>query len=527
MLDPEAAEVPNGGMEARVAKTEGESPGAGTIAGVEAGQTEPVSKQRAPITKASGLELAGHVHLLGAGGAGVSGLGRILLARGVEVSGHDRADSQLLEALDGLELAIELGESKAEDLPAHANMVIHSAAVPQSDPQIQEAHRRGLPVLKYAQALPFLAAPERLMAVAGTHGKTTASWMLWYALEGIAEVCSEPVAGALIGGICRRLKTNALAGSEDAWFCVEACEYDRTFLNLSPKGAIITNVDEDHLDCYGSMDALHRAFACFVEQVPSDGLVVLGREVPESVELGGRAACIWRMGNEIEVDLLGEERGAFRFRLRGPGWATPPIQLQVPGHFNVENAGLALALAIGLSERFSDVDVKLLAAGAARGLERFGGVHRRFENWGSSSGVDVVHDYAHHPTEVRVTLEAAQRAFPRHPIHILFQPHQYTRTARFLHEFAESLRGAAHVVVSDVYGARTFEAGEKIAGAADLVQQLKVLGVDAAEGGDLLNSVGVFTEALPEQATALILGAGDIELIQNDLLRRLALRSPL
>jgi len=468
-----------------------------------------------------------HVHLLGAGGAGVSGIGRILAARGVEITGHDHAQSQLFQELAGEGFALELGASRADALPESTGLVIRSVAVPLGDPQVEEAGRRGIPVLKYAEVLPHLAPPERLLAVSGTHGKTTVSWLLWYALEGLADALGGPVAGALIGGLDRRLETNALAGSADGWFCLEACEYDRTFLNLSPRGAIVTNVEEDHLDCYGTLENIHRAFACFVEEVATDGLVVLGREVPQAVELGGRATEIWRLGEELEIDLLGEERGCFRFRLRGPGWATRSVQLAVPGHFNVENAALALALAIGLTAREAGVEPGTIADAACDGIERFRGVARRFEDWGSEAGVEVVHDYAHHPTAVRVTIEAALRAFRGRPLHVLFQPHQHSRTSHFLQEFAESLRAADRVVVADVYGARKHIDGDRHAGAPELVAALRIRDVEAEEGGSLDRAVDRVVRGLPsvrEPAAVLVLGAGDVELIRENLLFQLAAR---
>lgn len=465
-----------------------------------------------------------HVHLLGAGGAGLSGIGRILAARGLSVTGHDLAESILLDGLRGAGVPLELGVSHGGLLPPATELVVRSAAVPDDDPQVEAARTKGIPVLKYSQMLPRLAPPARQLGVAGTHGKTSVSWMLWHALEGIADAFGGPVSGALIGGVSRTLGTNALAGSHGGWFCYEACEYDRTFLRLSPRGAIVTNVEADHLDYYGSLDAILRAFACFVEEVPSDGLVVLGREVPQAVELGGRASTIWRLGSELEVDLLGEERGRFRFRLRGPGWATPPVALQVPGRFQVENAGLALALAIGLTSRFAGVPAGEAARAAARGLEGFQGVKRRFEPWAEVNGVDVVHDYAHHPTEVRVTIEAALRAYPGAPLHVLFQPHQHSRTARFLGEFAESLRAADRVVVAEVYGARRHRIGERSAGSAELAAELGALGVDAVVGGPLASAVQRLVAGLPSRATALILGAGDVDLVKDGLLRDLALR---
>src|SRR5262245_17910196 len=465
------------------------------------------------------------VHLLGAGGAGVSGLGRILAARGVRVSGHDRARSPMLAALGELALPITLGDSAVEHLPGDTELVVRSAAVPNDDPQLRAAQQRGIPVWKYAEALGRLCPAGRTLAVAGTHGKTGSSWMLWHALEGLGARLRAPVTGALIGGTCRRLRTNALAGHKGGLFCVEACEYDRSFLQLAPLGAIVTNVEEDHLDYYGSFGAIKEAFARFADRVSADGLLVLGREVPPEVEHAARAT-VWRLGRELEVELLGETRGAFCLRLLGPGWATPPMQLAIPGHFSVENAACALALAIGISARRARVEPSALAAAGAQGIERFAGVERRFEPWGSVGGVHVVHDYAHHPTEVRVTLEAARRAYPRVPLHVLFQPHQHSRTARFLEDFAEALRRADHVVVSEVYGARAHRDGAWHASAKDLVDALARRGVLAQDGGPKAQAVELFVHCMPRAAAAFVLGAGDIEGVRDELLRRLRGRAP-
>ena len=465
-----------------------------------------------------------HVHLLGVGGAGMSGLGRILATRGHVVTGHDRAGSALLEALGDTKVDVCCGESLASQLPPATELVVRSSAVPPGDPQVVEAQRRGVPVIKYGEGLSRVAPAKRTLAVAGTHGKTSTSWMLWHALEGLGEELNAPVSAALVGGICRRLGTNALAGSHGGWFCVEACEYDRTFLNLAPFGAAITNVEPEHLDYYGTFEAVCGAFARFADLVDGEGLLVLGRDVPEAVELGARC-MVWRLGRELHADLLGESRGRFRFRLRAPGWATPPVELSAPGHFNVDNAALALALAVGIGARTSRLEPGRMAEAAARGIARFDGVHRRFEPWGGDEGVDLVHDYAHHPTEVRVTLEAARRVYPKKPLHVLFQPHQHSRTARFLGEFAESLRIADRVVVADVYGARLHVDGERHAGAHELVLELRALGVDAEEGGGLPSAVEAFVLGLPREAAAFVVGAGDVDRVRDELLHKLALRS--
>jgi UDP-N-acetylmuramate--alanine ligase len=468
------------------------------------------------------------VHLLGAGGAGLSGAARILHERGHHLTGHDRADSRFVGLLRGLGASIQLGASTTAMLPADAELVVRSAAVPEDDPQVVEARKRGLPVLKYSQLLARIAPERRTLAVAGTHGKTTTSWMLYWALRGIAEAKGGPAPGALVGGACRTVGSNAVAPRLGGWFACEACEYDRSFLGLEPEGAIVTNVEADHLDYYGNLAAIEEAFARFVDQVHPEGLLVVGREVPASVAEAG-ACRVWRLGREIEIDGLVESHGFFRFRLRGPGWATGDVELGVPGTFNVDNAALALALAVGLAgapaDRESWSGVARSIEGAVAAIGQYRGAERRFEPWGTAGGVELYHDYAHHPTEVRVTIEAARRTLPGKPLHVLFQPHQHSRTARFLDEFVESLRGADRVVVADVYGARA-HIDTTAAGAEELVARLRRAGVDAEAGGGPSASAKRLVAGLCGQAAALILGAGDIDLVRHDLVEELALRGP-
>jgi len=473
-------------------------------------------------------DLPSRVHLLGAGGAGLSGAARILLERGHRLSGHDRADSRFVGMLRALGAGIELGASRTEMLPADAQVVVRSAAVPEDDPQVVEARRRNLPVLKYSQLLTRISPGRRTLGVSGTHGKTTTSWMLYWALRGIAEATASASPGALVGGSCRTLGANAVAPGQGAWFAVEACEYDRSFLCLEPEGAIVTNVEADHLDYYGSLAAIEEAFARFVDQVHPEGLLVVGRDVPKQVAEAG-SCRVWRLGREIEIVDLTESHGYFRFRVRGPGWSTGFIELGVPGAFNVENAALALALAVGLAgapaDRESWSEVERSVDAAAAGIGRYRGAERRFEPWGTAGGVELFHDYAHHPTEVRVTIQAARRTLPGKPLHVLFQPHQHSRTARFLDEFVESLRAADRVVVAEVYGARVHIDSEG-AGAEELVARLRKAGIDAEFGGGAAASVKKLVAGLCGQSAALILGAGDIDLVQNDLLEELAVRGP-
>lgn len=464
------------------------------------------------------------MHLVGVGGAGLSGAARILFERGHAITGHDAAVTPFTEALR--KLGIALSSSKvAPKLPAGTRALVRSAAVPMDDPQVLEAQDRGLPIWKYAELLGMLAPRGRGLGVAGTHGKTSTSWLLYHALRGAAQAAGKgaPRPGALIGGTDRALETNAITPQDGGWFAMEACEYDRSFLQLAPFGAVITNVEADHLDYYHTLEAIEEAFARFADRVDPNGLLVVGTDVPERVTNGARVA-IWRLGHELKIELCAEERGCFRFRLIGPGWATPEIALGIPGAFNVENAALALGLVIGLCSREWHLDPQSVAECAAQAISEYRGAGRRFEPWGTIDGIEVIHDYAHHPTEVRVTVEAARRASNGGPLHVLFQPHQHSRTARFLGEFVESLRGVERVIVADVYGARK-HIDEVGAGSQELASRLRRAGVEALAGGDLKHSLEATLHRLPTQSTLLVLGAGDIDSIQDDLLEALSLRS--
>ncbi|MDP6538479.1 MAG: Mur ligase family protein [Planctomycetota bacterium] len=478
-----------------------------------------------------GSGLARRVHFVGIGGAGCSGAARLLHARGHVVSGYDRDGSSFSAPLGGLGIELHVGEEGRQPLPAEVELVVRSAAVPLDDEHCAAALARGVEVMKYGELLARLCPPDRTLAVAGTHGKTTTSWMLHHALLGLAEALGRgaPRPGALVGGTDRSGGANAVPPDDGGWFAVEACEYDRTFLGLRPAGAVVTNIEADHLDYFRTFEHIEQAFARFGDKVNPEGLLVLGGDVPESIDAAVRCD-VWRIGRELKIDLVGEERGYFRFRLCGPGWATPVVSLGVPGAFNVENAACALALAVGHAARVWRLEPEVAAVGAATALERFIGTERRFESWGIADDVEVVHDYAHHPTEVRVTIETARRAFSTRPVHVLFQPHQFSRTARFMSEFVESLRGADRVVVADVYGARVHIDETRFGSQSDLAEELasrlRRAGVASASGGDLRGSVGETLRQLPPASVLLVLGAGDVDGTRERIIDELALRRP-
>ena len=486
--------------------------------------TTDVPSEREPGTlPLHDLGLPRRLHLVGAGGAGLSGLARILADRGFEVSGHDRAASEFSAQLSALGIPFEQGPSEAACLPRAAGAVLHSAAVAEADPQLVEARRRGLPCLRYSEGLGRLTRAQRSVTVAGTHGKTTTSWMLFHGLLGATEAALEQGLcfdrpGALVGGLHPRLAASAEPPTGSGWLVVEACEYDRSFLRLESKAAIVTNVEADHIDYYRDLGAVREAFARFVDGVSSSGLVVLGREVPAAV-LAAVSCPAWRLGVELKLDLMGEHLGRCHFKVRGPGWCTPRIELAVPGLFNAENAALAIGMAVGLAER-AGVALEPAAAAVARSLSRFRGVSRRFESWGTRRGIEVIHDFAHHPTELRATLAAARRAYPGRPLHALFQPHQHSRTAHFFADFVAALGGVDRLVVCDVYGARA-QIDEHAADSAALVAELRALGANALHIPAAGEAARELAGGVSAGAVLLVIGAGDIDQVRGELLAAL------
>ncbi|MEU2349322.1 UDP-N-acetylmuramate--L-alanine ligase [Modestobacter sp. NPDC049651] len=385
----------------------------------------------------------GAVHFVGIGGAGMSGIARIMLARGLTVSGTDRRESPTTRALAALGARVEVGHA-AEHL-GDADTVVVSTAIRADNAELVAARERGLRVVPRAVALAAVMAGHRSVAVAGTHGKTSTTSMLTVAVQ----ACGVDASFA-IGGNLNESGSNAHAGEGDV-FVAEADESDRSFLLLAPFGGIVTNVEADHLDNYGDLAAVEAAFQTFVRTVHPDGFVVLCLDDPGSAALVGASprARVRTYGTTEGADLLLRDitvgPDGTRYTAVLDGRELGPVHLQLPGAHMARNS--AAALLAGLELGFD-------AAGLIGGLGRFGGVHRRFELKGLAAGVRVYDDYAHHPTEVAAQLAAARAVTGDGRLIVLFQPHLYSRTAEFATAFGEALGLADEVVVMDVYGAR-------------------------------------------------------------------------
>ncbi len=446
------------------------------------------------------------LHFVGIGGAGMSGLALVTRALGADVSGSDRAASPYDEQLRAAGIEPRLGHDAA-NLPSGAEVVV-STAIPDDNPELAAARAAGATVLHRGDLLGEVSRLRPTIAVAGTHGKTTTASMVAHALLGCER---EP--GFLIGGELRSARTNAAWGEGD-WTVIEADESDRSFLKLRRDVAIVTNVELDHHATYGSLSELETAFGEFL--APAAQRIVSAQA---HAALGGTAAAetFGIEDGELRAERLELRPGGSRFELR----ADPPgssdlridgvaVELRVPGRHNVLNALAALAAC-----RVAGVEL----GDAAAALASFGGAGRRFEEHGrSEAGALVVDDYAHHPTEVRATLEAARSYEPERLI-ACFQPHLYSRTRMLAREFGAALALADMVVVLDVYPAR--ERAEDFPGMSGRL--VAAAAADAAAGRPVwwLPDAGDAERMLRTELRAgdllLTLGAGDVD----ELARRL------
>jgi UDP-N-acetylmuramate--alanine ligase len=458
------------------------------------------------------LPQLGVVHFIGIGGAGMSGIARILLARGVRVSGSDRRDTPALLALRALGAQVAVGHDPSN--VGDADTVVVSTAIRADNPELVAARERGLAVLPRAVALAAVMAGRRSVAVAGTHGKTSTTSMLTVAVQ----ACGADPSFA-IGGDLNESGSNAHSGKGDI-FVAEADESDRSFLLLSPFGAVVTNVEADHLDNYGDLAAVEAAFDRFLATVDPGGFVVLCADDPGAARLRSvtTPARVRTYGTAADADLrlsdLTVAKDGTSYTATLDGQEIGPVRIQLPGEHMALNSAAALlaGLELGLApHRLID------------GLGRFGGVHRRFELKGTVGGVRVYDDYAHHPTEVSAQLRAARAVAGDGRLVVAFQPHLYSRTREFAEGFGRALGLADEVVVMDVYGARE-DPVPGVTGA--MVAEAVPLPADRVH---FEPSWSATVPALAERARpgdlVLTMGAGDVSMIGPEVLEALRLRA--
>lgn len=449
------------------------------------------------------LRGAVHIHLVGIGGAGLSAIANLLLARGYRVSGSDRRPNEITEELAAR--GVEIYRGHAAENVSGADLVLISSAVPEDNPEVLAAQAAGIPVVKRAAFLGPLMEGLHGIGVAGTHGKTTTTGMIAVILLRAGMDPSLIIGGRLAVGPAEGMPTSAISAlAGEGPFVIEADEYDRMFHGLQLEIAVVTNVEWDHVDCYPTPAAFAQAFAKFVSQLPPNGLLIVCADDPGALALREtvtQGVQVWTYGLADGADwqardLTPNALGGLGAEVWHEGQQVATLSLPVPGRHNVRNALAALAVAHWHG---------IKAQRAAIMLRDFRGAGRRFEMIGEAGGVLVIDDYAHHPTEVAATLSAARLRFAHRQIWAVFQPHTFSRTQALLHDYAHSFDDADHVLFLDIYAAR-----EKI----DLGMHSRVLAEsvdhpDATYVGTIEETAAHLLERVAPDDVVITMSAGD------------------
>lgn len=444
---------------------------------------------------------------VGIGGAGMSGIAEILFNLGYEIKGSDSTPSDITIYLEELGIKI-FSEHKAANLE-DVDVVVITSAVGEENPEVVEARRIGIPVIKRAEMLGELMRLKFSIGVSGTHGKTTTTSMIGSILQ---KGKYQPT--LIVGGIVAGLGTGAALGSGD-YLVAEADEYDKSFLAMFPSMAVITNLEADHLDCYDDEDDLINSFVMYMNRVPFYGQVIISADDKNIKNIRHRISRPYKtFGFSIDADYralnLKMEAGRTTFSVYKEGDLLGKIILRVPGEFNVMNALASVAACYELNVPFELI---------ADGLMSFNGVSRRFEIIGEENNVLVVDDYAHHPTEIQATLETAQKVYDRRVI-VVFQPHLYSRTRDFREQFASALAIADKVYLVDIYPARE----KPIEGVTSeiIVEDANKLGYTNFKYiGAKENAVDTIAQTAQPHDLIITMGAGSITLIKKQIIESL------
>lgn len=449
-----------------------------------------------------------HLHFTGIGGIGMSGIAEVLLNLGYEISGSDMKLSPITERLTRMGARVFEGHAASNVTGARALVV--SSAVDEQNPEVQEARRLQIPVIPRGELLAELMRLKYGIAIAGSHGKTTTTSMAATILN-YAGLDPTVVVGGRVGTMGG---SNARVGHSD-FLVVESDESDGSFLKLAPIMAIVTNIDREHLDHYPSLDAIRDAFIEFVNKVPFYGSAIVCLDDPnvQSILPAIRRRTI-TYGTTSQADIEAQDiessHFASDFRLRYRAYDLGCFHLGIPGRHNVLNAMAAIAVAMELEVKPDTI---------REALATFSGVDRRFQVRGKERGVTVVDDYGHHPTEIRATLDSARQCGFRR-VHVLFQPHRYTRTFHLMDEFARAFHQADSVFVMDIYAAS--EKAIEGLSAQTLVDRLRQFGHRGAEYvGSMDRGIDAVAAAAQEGDLVLTLGAGSVSQAGDKILARL------
>lgn len=456
-----------------------------------------------------------HIHLVGVGGSGMAGLAGVLLRGGAQVSGSDRNMSAVLLKLRERGARV-IAEQTADSIPPEAQLVVASAAIPDQHPELLEARRREIPIAKYAQMLGALMGQHHGVAIAGTHGKsTTTAWTTFV----LRQAGLDP--SFIIGA-----EVDQLGGSSGVGigphFVAESCEYDRSFLNMRPRHAVILNIEEDHLDYYVNLAEILQAFGDFARLVPEQGMLLVNgedarcraivREAGAPVQTFGLIDGVTWQAADLRLD-----NGRYSFAIRMDGVSLGRVTIGLSGRHNVYNALAVSALALS-----NGVSWEVLR----EALAEFRGADRRLQLRAEVNGVFIADDYAHHPTEIRATLQAARERFNPRRLWCIFQPHQHSRTRFLLADFARSFDLADQVVVPDIYFVRDSARECERVSSADLVERIRDHGGEAIHIQDFERIVDHVVTHVGPGDLVLTMGAGDIWKAADELVQRIRQHLP-
>ena len=448
------------------------------------------------------------IHFIGIGGISMSGLAEILLKEGFSVSGSDSHASELTEHLEKLGAKVSIGQ-KASNIPADCQVVVYTAAIHPDNPEFAAAKERGLPMLSRAELLGQLMRNyKEAIAVSGTRGKTTTTSMISTIL-----LAADTDPTISVGGILPAIRGNIRVGNSGT-FLTEACEYTNSFLHFFPTIGIILNIEEDHLDFFKDLADIRHSFRRFAGLLPESGLLIINHDIDNYREITEGLACrVVTFGSAPDADYYADEVTYDEFahptfRVTKQGKAGSSYHLNVPGEHNVLNALASIALADSLG---------IPAETIQKGLMNFSGTDRRFQYKGEVNGFTIIDDYAHHPTEIKATLQAA-RHYPHRDIWCVFQPHTYTRTKAFFDQFAEALTLADHVILADIYAAR--ETDTLGISSRDLAERARELGADAYYFPSFEEIEKFLLEKCIPGDLCITMGAGNVTDIGENLLQK-------
>ena len=449
-----------------------------------------------------------HIYFVGIGGIGMSAIAKIMMEKGYKIYGSDQNPGELTKMLKKQGATI-YDSHRSENINENIDLLIYSSAISENNPERQEALRKKIPQIKRAEILSTLMESAYSIAVAGTHGKTTTSSMISY-----LAIKSKLDPTIAIGGVLNNLKTNARLGKSN-YFITEADEYDRSFLKLNPDLAVITNIETDHLDCYGNFDNIKNAFKEFINHIKQDGTLVCNIDSSTIKEiLPEITKNIITYGINCNADYRAKQihfsKNQSTFSVYHKNELTGNITLNIPGRHNISNALATIALGIKLGIPFKEIkDI----------IPGYTGVERRFEVKGIINDIMIIDDYAHHPTEIDATIRSVRDGWKNRLI-IIFQPHLYSRTGDFYKEFANALIQADIIIITEIYAARenpvNHISGEMIADYANELAQRKIYYIKN------MTSIPEFISPLLQpQDIVITMGAGDIWKVGEELIKRL------